>query len=506
MTHFVAYLCSSASCSVSGEATPAISTGPVADRVAGRKTVCATYVAENTEARAGTILAAEPIVKSRVMIAILAMAMSASCADTDDVDAIDGGFSQALTSLEEEGVLRFVNDCPTTLPVLDDDAGLDARAATRIVSLRDGADTICGTSDDQLFWSMAELDDVPWVGNSALSKLVAHASLLGYVTDDGEGVAGVYDDVSFSLAEAEGVLRIANGASLEILDFDIGLDSRAATAIIDGRPFDASSIGENMQLLAAASFVGKSALQRLKNFVAPWEGCSAESATVEGTLFSSLDAHDTLDMLNQAPLATLTSITGIGSVIAGRIDLARPFENLSQLANVAGVGASVAMNIHEETDVLWCPLLGARCGCAPDTSYRMPYVAFDENGLYYFLAYGEPWEAERVVDSGFVSHDGNEVVLTDVEVSQDPDDWQQITTQVFDNLWDCCLQYQYSGEPLELGANRKGRLHLGRVRNTHDNNFYVLAYWQDIDDASFGWIYEQDGAGAWVQAGQVYLN
>ena len=44
------------------------------------------------------------------------------------------------------------------------------------------------------------------------------------------------------------------------------------------------------------------------------------------------------------------------------------------------------------------------------------------------------------------------------------------------------------------------------MRNTHDNKFYVLAYWQDIDDASFGWLYEQDSAGAWVQAGEVFLN
>jgi hypothetical protein len=446
-------------------------------------------------------------VKTTLTITTLALAMMcSSCGESDEFDTIDGGFSQALTSLEEDGVLRFVNDCPSSLSVLDDDAALDARAATGIVSLRDGVDASCGTSDDQLFWSMAELDDVPWVGDSALSKLVAHATLLGYVTDDGEGVAGEYDDVPFSLAEAEGVLAIANGASLEILDIDIGLDSRAAAAIVEGRPFDDASIGANMQLLAAASFVGKSALQRLKDFVVPWESCSADSATVKGTLFSSLDAHDTLDMINQAPDGVLTSITGIGSVIAGRINLARPFEELSQLASVDGVGPSVATNIHEETGVRWCPLVGARCGCAPDTSYRPPYVAFDENGLYAFLAYGERWEAERVVDSGFLSHDGSQVVLTDVEVSQDPDNWQEITAQVFSKLWDCCLNFQYFGEPLELGANRKGTLHLGRVRNTHDNKFYVLAYWQDIDDASFGWLFEQDSAGAWVQAGEVFLN
>ncbi len=445
--------------------------------------------------------------KTTLTVTTLALSMMCfSCGESDDFDTIDGGFTQALTSLEEDGVLRFVNDCPSSLSVLDFDAALDARAATRIVSHRDGVDAICGTEDDQLFWSMEELDEVPWVGNSALAKLVAHATLLGYVTSDGEGVAGEYDDVSFSLAEAQGVLAIANGASLEMLDIDIGLDSRAATAIVEGRPFDAGSIGANMQVLAAASYVGKSALQKLKNFVEPWEGCSDDSATVKGALYSSLAAHDTLDMVNQAPLEVLTSITGIGPVIGGRIEFARPIEQLSQLAAVDGVGPSVATNILEETGVRWCTLVGARCGCAPDTTYRVPYVPFDENGMYFFLAFGESWEAERVVDSGFLSHDGSQVVLTDVEVSQDPDNWQEITTQVFNKLWDCCLNYQYFGEPLELGANRKGTLHLGRIRNTHDNKFYVLAYWQDVDDSSLAYIFEQDSAGAWVQAGEVYLN
>ena len=447
-----------------------------------------------------------PIWTGPLAAGALALAMMCSaCVDESD-DAIDGVFSQELSSSEEDGVLRFVNDCPTSLAVLDDDAALDVRAATGIVSQRDGADAICGTADDVYFGAMTALDDVPWVGDSALSKLVAHATLLGYL-GDGDGVAGEYDGVAFSLAEANGVLAIVNGASLEILDIDIALDARAASAIIEARPFDAESVGANMQRLAAASYVGASALGRLKGFVQPWQDCTTVGATVRGTEFSSLDAHDTLDMINQAPIGVLTSITGIGSVIAGRIDYARPFENLEQLAGVQGVGPSVAAHIHEEVGVLWCPLLGARCGCATGTSYRPPYVGFDENGLYYFLAYGEDrWEAERVVDSGFLAHDGDEVVLTDVQVPDDPDNWQDIAVAVFGNLWNCCFKHQYFGEPLEIGRNRRGVLHLGRVINAHDDKPYVMAYWQDIDDASFGWLFEKDETGAWIQKGEVFLN
>jgi DNA uptake protein ComE-like DNA-binding protein len=439
---------------------------------------------------------------------ILALAiMSPACGVPEESDTLDGAFSQPLSSAEEQGVLRFVNDCPTTLSVLDDDAALDARAAAGIVKLRDGGDVTCGTPDDRWFATMAELDAVPWVGDVALSKLVAHATLLGYVSDGNDGLAPAYDGVPFTLEEAHGVLAIANGASLEILDIDFGLDARAASAIIAARPFAAATTGARMEQLAAASYVGTSALQRLKAFATPWQACTTASATVKGTLFSSLEAHDTLDMLNQAPVGVLTSITGIGSVIAGRIDGARPFESLAQLAAVDGVGPSVAGHLHEEIGTRWCPLLGARCGCAPDVSYRPPFVAFDENGLYYFLAYGEErWEGERAVDSGFLSHDGDQVVLTGVQVPDDPDHWQDITVQVFDRLWDCCLRHQYVGEPLEIGRNRRGVLYLGRVLDAHDGKAYVLAYWRDIDDASFGWLYEKDAAGRWVQKGEVFLN
>lgn len=445
-----------------------------------------------------------PIATSLLTAATLAL--FSACA-LDEADTEDGTFSQRLASEEEAGVLRFVNDCPTTLPVLDDDAALDARAASGIVNRRDGADATCGTADDQLFASLAELDAVAWVGDSALSRLLAHATLLGYVTGAGDGIVGEYDGVPFDAAEAAGVLAIVNGASLEILDDDIGLDARAALAIIEARPFAAAAISANMQALAATSYVGKSALQRLKAYVEAWSSCTTASTTVKNSTFSSLEAHDTLDLLNQAPLSALKSISGIGNVLAGRIDYARPFENLAQLAAIDGLGQAVVENLRVETGVRWCPLVGARCGCPAGASYRPPFVAFDENGLYYFVAYGEDrWQGERVVDAGFLSHDGEQVVMTDVQVPNDPDQWQGIAVEVFDTLWSCCLRHRYDGEPLEIGRLRQGVLYLGRVINAHDGKPYVMAYWRDIDDGSLGWLFEQDSGGAWVQAGEVFLN
>ena len=68
-------------------------------------------------------------------------------------------------------MLTFVNSPDTTLEVLDVDVGLDSRAALNIVSHRNGTDGRYGTSDDNLFDDLPELDLIPYVGRSALEKL-----------------------------------------------------------------------------------------------------------------------------------------------------------------------------------------------------------------------------------------------------------------------------------------------------------------------------------------------
>ena len=112
---------------------------------------------------------------------LLPLAGLAACADAAPPDERDDDFtteSAGLTSPETAGVLALANTA--TLEVLDDDAGLDARAARNIVAHREGP--------DGLFDDLAELDAVPYVGPVALDKLLAHAYALGLV-DDGSPAA-----------------------------------------------------------------------------------------------------------------------------------------------------------------------------------------------------------------------------------------------------------------------------------------------------------------------------
>jgi hypothetical protein len=118
---------------------------------------------------------------------LLATALLAGCSQTDvdderDSDFIsdgkaDGAISEG--SPEALGVLAVVNEL--TQQQLDNDVGLHATAAKNIAKHRAGGDGALGTSDDDSYDTLAELDAVPYVGPVAFGKLLAYAQDNGYV-------------------------------------------------------------------------------------------------------------------------------------------------------------------------------------------------------------------------------------------------------------------------------------------------------------------------------------
>jgi len=83
---------------------------------------------------------------------------------------------EVLTAdLDSTGMLTFLNGPTATFDVLDGPVGLDARAATGIVAHVRGPDGKLGTSDDDRFDSIAELDAVPWVGTTAMNAIHRYA-------------------------------------------------------------------------------------------------------------------------------------------------------------------------------------------------------------------------------------------------------------------------------------------------------------------------------------------
>ena len=153
------------------------------------------------------------------------------------------------------GILNFLNSSETNFEVLDIDARLDKRSAKGLIHHRNGPDGILGTWDDSLFESVEEVDAIKWVGTKTIQRILGYAAELGFVPVAGD-LLGVYDNVSFSVRDAGDVLDLANNVSYEGLD--LFLNRRAARSIVADRPF------ASIEALAAARYVGRSALESLK--------------------------------------------------------------------------------------------------------------------------------------------------------------------------------------------------------------------------------------------------
>lgn len=206
-----------------------------------------------------------------------------------DGTAISARYAEG--SPEALGLQAFLNDESTTAELLDDDVRLDSRAATNLIAHRDGADGVLGTSDDDLFGTIAEIDAIKYVGDSALEKLFTYAIDNGWVAED--GIEQVIEGVSFTAAEAEATLALANTASEAVLDDDVRLDRRAAANIVADRPL------ADLAALGAVSYVGGSALEKLKAYAAANPIVEDDRADENESCATAADCKDGLVCLGE---------------------------------------------------------------------------------------------------------------------------------------------------------------------------------------------------------------
>lgn len=115
-----------------------------------------------------------------------------------------------------------------------------------------------------------------------------------FITDGKTDVAGIAEGST----DACGVVKLANEASLEVLDDDVALDRRAAKNIVAARPF------RNLTALDAVKYVGPKAFTKLLAF-AQEQGWSCEYPAVELQLLTVSDWHGQLDPV---------SVNGVGNV------------------------------------------------------------------------------------------------------------------------------------------------------------------------------------------------
>ena len=175
-----------------------------------------------------------------------------------DLKPISSALSPWDGTPEGMALVDFLNDGETTEYVLDHEVGLDSRAAGNLIAHRDGGDNRFGTTDDDLYQSIAEVDRIRWVGPRTIEKMLTFVWSIEIVPEYDETL-GTWDGVRFTVSQATDTLEFANAASEHTLDQELGLDSRAVQSILDARPV------QSVAHLAGLYFVGKTALRTLKN-------------------------------------------------------------------------------------------------------------------------------------------------------------------------------------------------------------------------------------------------
>lgn len=113
-----------------------------------------------------------------LLTAALIGCQSDEAADGPDDDFLVGGKADGIEegSRDARAVLHVANSESAEILDAADGVGLDTRAVTEILAFRRGEDEVAGTPDDRELSTLAELDDILFVGPVAFRKLLAHAA------------------------------------------------------------------------------------------------------------------------------------------------------------------------------------------------------------------------------------------------------------------------------------------------------------------------------------------
>ncbi len=162
-------------------------------------------------------------------------------------------------------------DCETCRSVFDSRVCEDAINDAAMCAI---GETCTGCGDEDGISDGVSCDEI-----AAYSYFGAAAAqeLLEYVTADPTcGVPDfVIEGVPLFAAQANAIVGLANAASLHQLDEEAGLDARAANNLVAGRPF------ATIELVADVSYVGTSAIEKLRDYAVIWTGAPPEPPDVD---------------------------------------------------------------------------------------------------------------------------------------------------------------------------------------------------------------------------------
>lgn len=256
----------------------------------------------------------------------------------------DGEVSEAALSMSEAdaaSVLALVNYPATDAAVLDNQVGLDARAAKNIIAYRNGADGVAPSPDDNTFEDVAELDAIPYVADRAFASLRTYAA--AHPAPAGELVEGV----AFTGWESEAVVWGVNHADVAFLSSM--LDTRAANGLVAKRPF------ASVTAMGPVPYVAATALGKLRTNARAWWNASHQPA---GYVLTAENLASITDRLKES----LWGDEGFANVVVG----------------LAGgdndVATRIMTGLEAEIDHLAAPMLGMRFYDA-DAAYESVSIA-----------------------------------------------------------------------------------------------------------------------------------
>jgi len=251
------------------------------------------------------------------------------CLSSTDDEQLGGSHGTLdLTESEETALLAFVNDAATDLVMLDDEVGLNSRAAKNIITQRNGLDGVYPSADDHPYDTLAELDAVPYVGPAALTLL--HE----YVNGNQAPADITVEGVDFTQEQADAVVWGVNQATVAELDDEVGLDSRAAKNLVAAAPF--ASVAE----MGPIGYVGVTALKKLRSHASTWQSemdANKLGGTFDGVTFDEASAAVALEIANVASAEQLAD-GGITTSPRNKIIAGRPWANLASLSATSGIG------------------------------------------------------------------------------------------------------------------------------------------------------------------------
>ncbi len=141
-----------------------------------------------------------------------------------------------------------------------------------------------------------------------------------------------------------------------LLDEDVGLDSDAASAIVevrDGADGDCGTTDdapfEELEDLDDVPQVGEQTIRALQAYLEGDSsgGGSGGGGTWEGVTFTAAEATAVLEIANQASSGVLDNDVGLASDETSEIVAARPIPDMDALADVPQVGASALRKLKD---------------------------------------------------------------------------------------------------------------------------------------------------------------